>query len=96
VFWCGREVVGLGEKPVVGQAECDVVGEHLKQRVWNVDGALGVVLRQPNLDVAVEALDLAPHVHLAAQAGWPLLAAGSASLTDTEATPADTHGTARR
>ena len=44
-----------------------MLGEHLQQSVGNVDGALEVVLRQPDLDRAVEAPGLPPHVDPAAE-----------------------------
>ena len=39
----------------------------LQQGIGDVHGALGVVLRQADLERAVEALNLTAHVHLAAQ-----------------------------
>jgi hypothetical protein len=62
-----RHVLDLGEQPVVGQSQRDVLGQHPQQRVGDVHGALGVVLRQPDLERAVEALDLPAYAHLAAQ-----------------------------
>ena len=56
------------EQPLVRQAERDVLGEHVDQRLGGVNGALGVVLRQPDLDLpAVDPLHLPADVDLAAK-----------------------------
>lgn len=44
-----------------------MLGQHLQECVGHVDGALGVGLREPDVDVPSPALDLPADVHLAAQ-----------------------------
>ncbi len=64
----GREVLETGEQPIVAQAQSDVFGEHGDERVGHVHRALGVVLRQSDVDrPALETLNLTPDVDLPAQ-----------------------------
>lgn len=44
------DVLDLGEEPFVGQPQAHVLGQHLQKGVGNVDGALGVVLREADLE----------------------------------------------
>lgn len=64
----GRNALDAGEEPVAAEAQRHVLGEHLDERVGDVGGSLGVVLRKPDLDPpAVEALNLSADVDLSAQ-----------------------------
>jgi hypothetical protein len=60
-----RDALHAGGEPPVEEAQLDVLGEHLDECVGEVDGALRVVLRQPDVDLAaLEALDLPADVDL--------------------------------